>query len=931
MQNIKPLQLTPVNRSFTYQHQHYYSLGALLGFDLSTGKTLLEQELWEKVSETPEIQILDAGFPKPQAEFLVYGCAETPEGKPATELSVSIQVGDLKKQLRVLGEGYWRGLPCFKQQQVDTPFTRVPLSRDYAFGGEGYVDNPEGKGYQAITTAEGDSLYPITQLQLLNTPAQNPGQVLPLAYTSAMDLMATQRQQFAGTYDDAYMQKAMPGLPDDFDWLFCQDALPDQRFKSPTLPSGAPYLLQNLNAEFPLIKGQLPHWQAVAWLLQQHKDQATPVPQQVRLKAETLILLPNQNLGIIVYRGQIQVCRDDARDIKALMLALEDPAAPKPEAHYIDQLYKRSDQENAWRYLLDTQPLLPAQITCGMALLLEQESDMPAMDMPQMGKVKYQIEEIQAQAMQQVEAERLNLQQQGLDLPSTPATPPPPEWQAKMEALQAKILPKKANGSPDLAKIDFDAMKEITPLVEEIKNQEMVRIQQEILPQLEALLLIPELKDRYPEIRNKIALLKNPPPPNWPRVEIEESLDQSIAQLEKEILEIKNIDLLQLHAPEKARELEQQLHDSIKKIEEAKVQLADTPAKIKAAYRMGAEQPERGSPLLDAEQRLLLRQQVLDAISRKQPLPTDDLSDLDLSNQNLDGVDFSECYMEGINLSGSSLKGAKLTGVIMVYANLQQSDFSGADLSGANIGASRIEQTRFHRTIMTETNLNKAQILSSDFTGAQLDKTQWMQASLQACNFTETSMKQLNLIDPIFTDCNFTAADLSQCNLVNPVFTGCRFDRFKAQGSNLVKMQATGSSFVAAQLNNARFVGGCQLDDSNFSKAQMNMASLREASVKNSHFDGAQMEQADLELANLTSSSLKKANLYRANLANTNFTAATLEDANLMESVLYHACVVNTDLRGANLYAANLLYMEHGNTRFDFANLDRTLLQDWHP
>lgn len=930
MQTIKPLQLSPVNRSFTYQRQHYYSLGALLGFELSTGKTLLEQELWEKVAETPEIQILDAGFPKPQAEFLVYGCAETPDRKPATELSVSIQVGDLKKQLRVLGEGYWRGLPGFKQQKVDTPFTRVPLSRDRAFGGEGFADNPEGQGYQAITTEDGESLYPITQLQLLNSPAQKPGQVLPLAYTCAMDLMAAQRQPYAGTYDDAYLQQAMPGLPDDFDWLFCQDALPDQRFKSSTLPAGAPYLLQHLNAKLPLIKGQLPHWQAVAWVLQQHKNQSAATPQSVQLKAETLILVPNQNLGIMVYRGQIQVSRDDARDIKALMLALEDPAAPKPDAHYIDQLHKRSDQDNAWRYLLDTQPLLPAQITCGMALLIGQ-GDMPTIDMPLVDKAKYLIEENQAQAMQQLEAERQSLQQQGMDLPPIPAPPPPPEWQAKMEALLAKILPKKPDGSPDLAKIDFDAMQEIKPLAEEVKSQEMVKIQQELIPQLEALLLVPELKDQYSKIQQKIDLLLNPPRPKWPRIELDASLNQMIEQLEKEIQEIKNTDLLQQQAPEKAREIEQQLQDSIKKVADAKVQLADAPAKIKATYRMGAEHIDQGAPLLDAEQRLLLRQQVLDAISRKQPLPTDDLSDLDLSNQQLDGVDFSECYMEGINLSGSSLKGARLTGVIMVYANLHQADFSDADLTGANIGASRIEQARFHQAIMTETNLNKAQILSSDFTGAQMDKTQWMQASIQGCNFSESSMKQLNLVDPVFTDCDFSGADLCQSNLVNPVFNQCRFDRFKADGCNLVKMQATGSSFVAAQLNNARFVGGCQLDDSNFSQAQMAMASLREASVKNSRFDGAQMEQADLELANLTSSSLKKANLYRANLANTNFTAATLEDANLMEAVLYHACVVNADLRGANLYAANLLYMEHGNTRFDFANLDRTLLQDWHP
>lgn len=931
MQTIKPLQLSPLTRSFTYQRQHFFAIGSLLGFDLTTGEPVLEQSLWEKVSATPEVQILDAGFPKPQAEVLVYGCAETPKGEPQKELSASFTVGDINKQLHLLGKGYWRGLPGFKQQKVEQSFTRIPLSRALAFGGEGFAENPEGVGFQAITTEAGESLYPITQVQVLNTPAEYPGQVLPLAYTGAMDFMAPQKQQYAGTYNAAYMQKAMPGLPDDFDWLFCQDALPDQRFKASSLPSNAHYQLQNLNADMPRMEGTLPPWRAVAWLLQQQGDEFKPTAQQVQLKAETLVLLPNQNLGIMLYRGQIKVSRDDARDIKALLLALEDPAAPKPDAHYIDQLQKRSDQDNAWRYLLDTQPLLPTQITCGMALLMAQSGEVPSLDLPQMDKAKHLTEEMQAKAMQQIEEERQALQQQGFDLPPMPVPPPPAEWQAKVEALQAKILPKKTDGSPDLAKIDFDAMQEIAPLVDSVKEQEMAKMQQELLLQLEALLLVPELKDQYPEIRKKIEVLLNPPQPSWPRMEIDTSLDQVIVQLEKEVHQVKTSELLQGQAPEKAQAIKKQLEDSIKKIESAKIQLKDAPAKIKATYRMGAEWPERGSPLQSTEQRLKLRQEVLSAIALKQPLPTDDLADLDLSNQLLDGVDFSECYMEGINLSGSSLKGANLKGAIMVYADLQKADFSNADLTGANIGSSNLEACIFKSALLTEVSFNKATLVGNDFTQADLVKTQWMQASIKGCNFFQANLMQINLIDPTFEACNFTEANLSQSSLVNPIFSDCKFDSFNAESSNFINMQATASSFTKAKLNNARFIAGCQLDDSNFSQAQLYMASFREASLVNSCFDAAHLEQADLEFANLTGASLKKANLHRANMANTNFTQAKLEDANLMEGILYHAQVKNADFRGANLYAANLLYMELGNTKFDFANLDRTLLQDWQP
>lgn len=931
MKIIKPLQLSPLTRSFTYQRQHFFTIGSLMGFDLSTGKPVLEQNVWEKVAATPEIQILDAGFPKPQAEVLVYGCAETPQGEPKTELLVSFTVGDLNKQLHLLGKGYWRGLPGFKQQKVDQAFTRIPLSRELAFGGEGFADNPDGLGYKAIATETDECLYPITQVQLLNTPAQKPGKTLPLAYTGAMGIMAPQRQQYAGTYNAAYMQNAMPGLPDDFNWLFCQDALPDQRFKQATLPIGSRYQLKNLNSANPCIEGVLPSWQAIAWLLKQQDNQSKPTPHQVQLKAETLILLPNQNLGIVLYRGQIKVSRDDARDIKALMLALEDPVAPKSDEHYIDQLKKRSDQENSWRYLLDTQPLLPVKITCGMALLIEQGGEMPPLDLPQMNKAKHLAEEIQAKAIQQLEVERLSLQKKNLDLPPIPASLLPAEWQAKIDILQAKILPKKPDGSLDLAKIDFDAMKEIAPLVESVKEQEIAKIQQMLQPQLEALLLIPELKDQYSEIRKKIALLLNPPQPNWPRMEVNEPLNQIIEQLEKEILELKNTDLLQQHAPNKVEEANQKLLESIKKLEETKLLMADFPVKIKATYRMGAEQMSRGSPLLDSAALNERRNQVLAAIKNHQPLPTDDLADLDLSNLNLDGADFSYCYMEGVNLSGSSLKKAKLVGAILVYAQLDKVDFSAADLSEANLGASTLTASNFYQATLTKTNFNKATLTKCQFIQANLDATQWMEAKLIGCNFSQASVQKLNLIDPIFTECNFTECNLSQGNFINPVFKQCNFNRVIAEGTNFIKMQAEESNFVEAKLSNSRFLSGCQLDACNFSAAQLNIASFREASLKNSCFDAAHLEQADLEFANLTGASLKKANLYRANMANTNFTQAKLEDANLMEGVLYHAQVMNADLRGANLYAANLLYMKHGNTQFDFANLDRTLLQDWRP
>jgi len=935
MQIIKPLQLSLINRTFTYQRQHYLSMGTLLGFKLTTGEVILEQALWEKIAATPEIKLLDAGLPKAKAEYLVYGCAETPQGKPCKELQVSIELAHLKKQLLVQGAGYWRGLPGVKRQVVDQPFTRLSLGQHHAFGGKDFADNPEGMGYKAVNTETEENLYPITQLQLLNKPAEGPGKETALAFTTAMDFMAPQRQKYAGTYDDAYQQQAMPGLPDDFNWHFCQDALPDQRFTTSLLPKNARYRLVNLNADFPIIEGQLPFWQVKAWLKKESSDSTNISADKIDLQPETVFFLPNEDLGILLYRGQVKVKRDDARDIAALMLALEDPAASKPDEHYLDQLTKRSVQETSWRYLMDTQPLLPKQLTCGMALLMNQ-GDKPSLEMPQIEKAEALAEKKKAEALEEIEAQKQKILTSGgitekalnekFELPTNVS----PKWQEALKNLENKILPKKEDGSPDLTKVDFEAMNEIKRLADKVKDEELAKIKAEVIPQLETLLQQPEIKEQHPKIRQKIAAILNPPPLPWPRLNLDQDIERIKDDIHNALSEIDKLETSSISSEQK-QQTTTKLTNALEALKKQTVQLQEAQKKVKETYLMGAEQMNRGAPLLSPEALNERRNQVIAAIKNNQPLPTDDLADLDLSNLNLDKVDFSNCYMEGINLSGSSLKKARLSGAIMVYARLDQVDFSEADLSRANLGATSLTASNFYNAKLNNTNFNKASLTACQFVKANLNATQWMEAKLKDCNFTQASLQQLNLIDQTIDQCNFTECNLSKGNFVNPLFKDCNFNKVIAEGTNFIKIQAEKSSFIEAKLTNARFLGGSLLDKCNFSSAHLSMASFREASLKASCFDLANLEQADLELADLTCASLRKANLYRANMANTRFTNAVLEDANLMESILYHAQVTNADLRGANLYAANLLYMEHGNTRFDFANLDRTLLQDWQP
>jgi uncharacterized protein YjbI with pentapeptide repeats len=116
---------------------------------------------------------------------------------------------------------------------------------------------------------------------------------------------------------------------------------------------------------------------------------------------------------------------------------------------------------------------------------------------------------------------------------------------------------------------------------------------------------------------------------------------------------------------------------------------------------------------------------------------TDSESNIDLSEQNLQDVDFRNQYIEGGNLSdsdlrGSDFSGAHLYGTYLYRANCSRCNFSGATLQGV---------------VLDEVNLTEA-----DFTGAQL------------------------LINNMGGRCSLFGADMRTAKLENAILTGCKYD-----------------------------------------------------------------------------------------------------------------------------------------------------------
>ena len=72
---------------------------------------------------------------KPRADVLVNGHAYAPQGKPVKEMSVSLEIGRTKKEVRVVGDRRWEGGLLGLKPSSPTPFVKMPLVYDRAFGG----------------------------------------------------------------------------------------------------------------------------------------------------------------------------------------------------------------------------------------------------------------------------------------------------------------------------------------------------------------------------------------------------------------------------------------------------------------------------------------------------------------------------------------------------------------------------------------------------------------------------------------------------------------------------------------------------------------------------------------------------------------------------------------------------------------------------
>jgi hypothetical protein len=231
----------------------------------------------------------------------------------AHRVRASLRVGPMRKQFDVVGNRVWRSDMFGTAATEPEPFTVMPISYDTAFGGldnlnsdpaehEASLSNPIGRGFFPKSRGSQIDGKPLPNTEEPGKPVGSPrGTYTPMGF-GPIGRAWQPRPQYAGTYDQDWIDNVFPFLPADFDDRYYQSAPLDQQLDH--LRGDEEVALVNLTPQgetvFHLPKRDVP----VTFYLKNYEEK------QVDTACDTLIIEPDLGRFMMVWRATLPLRRN---------------------------------------------------------------------------------------------------------------------------------------------------------------------------------------------------------------------------------------------------------------------------------------------------------------------------------------------------------------------------------------------------------------------------------------------------------------------------------------------------------------------------------------------------------------------------------------------------------------------------------------------
>lgn len=951
------MQLSCNQRTFEQDKTFHWVVSPSLFIELSSGKVKMMHECISDIMDSMgELPMLDMGMPKPRAEWLLNGSLYSPKGTRTRAGQASVTINGKNKTINVFGDRIWQaGLPS-----SPTEFESMPLDYQHAFGGSEYAKNPLGSGFKSEQLANLESVK--------ETISSNSNTYTPACF-APLDPSWPQRTQFQGTYDQHYLEKYYPGYPKDMDWKLFMTAQQDQWVEG-FFQGNESYELLNMHPEFSCQKGQLPGLIPRCFIKDSQADTFAQF-KEVQLQLDTIWFFPDKDLIQLIWRGGMLVQDDEAEQISHALLAYEKQSDEQRDTeHYRNAMERRINSPDPLQDNLNTQDLIPSGEASAMQLLQEsamensQPSAMQSNLETKAAAIKEAVDDKLKDSLQELKLQLENpaladdQRQQILDQLNHLQQPiKPADDSALLKEKLNKLLPGFTSDNPkdlDLSEFSFKKIDQIFAEIEQFSSEQKAKMLEQIQPQIDQ--LSNQLKND--KVQNQLsieqreliqqqldALLsltnenKSESLTKLPRLEIE-NIKQQLVSTTPEIEKAKQELHLMLSNPLLIdTDKVQQTKDKLEQLEQNELatinqKIDDCQQQFLQGYAMGAHFTDPGLSPHENEDKQ--KEKLLSIVSGDKNASNQDWACLDLSGQNLDGMDFSNCLMEQVKLIGASLIGANFEGAVLARADLTNANCTQANFDKANIGASLCHNTRFDQCQFDETKLSKGEYMGCSFIGANISQPEVLEIKINDCDFSSATIKNLPFLELEMTAINFSHAFLETCNFVNSKLNNCVFEHAKLPSTAWANTSAHDINFQYAEMTSNCFVSSDEDSLSSFSNldftgARLEKSNFQNLSLKDSIFAHCQIESANFSGADLTNSIFDDCIGHKAMFRKANLNYASMKRANLMEAVMSKAIITQTDLETANLYGVDFLRATVRNTRFNGANLDATILQDWRP
>jgi uncharacterized protein YjbI with pentapeptide repeats len=839
MKTIEPSRLTILTRPYQWRGGARLAIGIyVLAKQSPEGWHLVDdQELWSNV--LPELDsngMLDQIVPKANPEYLISGFAYTHSQETKNACIVKAEIGELQKSLLIIGDRYWIGNEPSKPQ----PFSRLPITWENAFGGDGYEKNPAGKGVAQVVLGQ-EKAIPLPNIesptQRISSKEDKPEPVSfgPIGPTHP------DRLSMLGTYSEEWFKYDFPGFLPDMDPRIFNSAPDDQQWQSiQAIPDSTSFKIWNMHPGKACWEGTLPSLTARAFITKEEKDAHLQEVENITLS--TTWFLPERECVILMFHGSVEIEDEDADDVAVVMGAIEFEKNHRSLAHYENVCALRMDPEFALDYMSDDSQLVPEALIG----TLEESVDYS----PDKSKLSIRLDKF------------LQIQDQET----------------------ARTLDKYGIKEQDFFEEFVGPELDLSSMTDQEREAYFQRSDQAANDQLKE--IINQFRAENPRSADLLD-------------DIEQSFNPDIDYKTLEIPvsgppDLSHFDLPASNATGNPQEQ--------KKFDEQKQRLKGYARKsylYTAHYQMAA--PQLSSEKSQSIKEALLARYALSKDLTKMDLTGANLSgltfeDADFSESFLENALFSGCTLKNVDFSEAVLTRSHFINCVFENTNFSRTNLAKAKLEKCKILHSTFIETEIENSQIIDSAIQKCKFemlapTGFEWTGSQFAGCEFVMCILEEGTIEQSMFVTSDFFKTIFENSTLQKTTFHKSNFKDSAFTSttcddCSFDESTLNNvmfeedapilnSRFLKSYLQECNFMETKLHSIQFYR-CNLTGSDFTKAQLQSCNFDHVVARDVIFYKSDLSGSSFRYANLIQATFEK-----ANLANCDFTGATLFRTNV--------------------------------------------------